>query len=187
MIRGLWRSSSIVSAVAQPGSRLGSWMSLLACGCRDFPVCSDLTSLARLPLHSLRPQATTTADRSRRTTPRLPPPGTQTPIAPVHPAASAASSGSPHVPCLPIRCDARLATGSSRDLAFLPPYLLGNPNHAPHPSPAIRRCNDLKANPASHEGGRERDEWDVSSLSLTAVRAETGSRRSVNRKGITRE
>ena len=95
--------------------------------------------------------------------------------------------GFAHVPCLPIRCDARLATGSSRDLAFLPPYLLGNPNHAPHPSPAIRRCNDLKANPASHEGGRERDEWDVSSLSLTAVRAETGSRRSVNREGITRE
>jgi hypothetical protein len=25
--------------VAQPESRLGSWMSLLACGFRDFPVC----------------------------------------------------------------------------------------------------------------------------------------------------
>jgi hypothetical protein len=31
--------------VAQPESQLGSWISFLACGFRDFPVCSDPASL----------------------------------------------------------------------------------------------------------------------------------------------
>ena len=70
--------------IAQPDLRLCSWMSLLACGFGDFPVRSDPASFLahRLFLHSLRPQATASAARCRQTTPRPPPPGTRTPIAP---------------------------------------------------------------------------------------------------------
>ena len=47
--------------IAQPEYWLASSLSLPACGSRDFPVRPDPASLRRLLLHSLRPQATTSA------------------------------------------------------------------------------------------------------------------------------